>query len=143
MANYYYNNWRPKSEMLHAWKHIAPEAFWEANGFTRAARYLGENGLAKILEKGRFPWDDDNRDYQVPTDNIPYFDHTTLYKNPKTKTCCLVYLPYRKVEDIRDDVTKWAEDNGFKVKFSEKTWYTKGTCVIVLSLPDVDIIIPD
>lgn len=114
---------------------VAPEEFCKANGFTRAAHYNNQRVIEKILKSGTFS----SYIGGLEQEKVPYLDHAIIYKNPKTKTCCLVYIPYNDADDIREEVVQWAKNKGLKADVYEHSWYEEATCLVIVSLPNVSI----
>lgn len=113
----------------------APKEFLDANGFTRATYYQNQEVIEKILKSGTFS----STGVGKPRENIPHLDHAIIYKNPKTKVCCLVYIPYNDANKIRDEVNQWAESKGLKAEIYEHSWYNDSTCLVIISLPSAKI----
>lgn len=126
--------WATAESLGRAYK--APKEFIETNGFTKALRYCNEDGIVEILKEGTF----ESYNYGKSKENVPYLDHAIIYKNTDTNACCLVYLPYEKVEDIRAEVAKWAESKGLKAEFYEHSWYNDKTCTVIISPHNVNIV---
>ncbi len=118
-------------------KFKAPKEFLDANGFTRATHYQNQEVIEKILKSGTFS----SNGCGHPRENVPYLDHIIIYKNPNTKVCCLVYIPYSDANKISDEVNQWAESKGLKAKIYEHSWYNGSTCLVIISLPSVKILL--
>ena len=120
-------------------RYFAPRPFLEANGFTRISSYNREENIEKILKSGTFA----STGYRssIGSENIPYIDHALLYKNPRTKTCCLVYVPYQNADEIRNEIQKWAESRNLKATIMQESWYRDNTCTVIISPADKHIIV--
>ncbi len=114
---------------------VAPKEFLCANGFTYGAHYNNQKHIEMILKSGTFS----SYGFVMEQENIPHLDHAIIYKNPSSKVCCLVYIPYNDADDIREEVKQWAEGKGLKAKVYENSWYNDETCLVIVSLPSVDI----
>lgn len=115
------------------------EDFAVKNGFTRASYYCNEECIEKILKSGTYA---SYGYFKHPRESVPYLDHPLLYKNPKEKKCCLVYLPYMPADDIRLEVEQWAKSKGLKAELYPKSWYSHA-CLVIISLPDVHVLVDD
>lgn len=118
-------------------KFKAPKEFLDANGFTSATLYQNQEVIEKILKSGTFS----SNGCGHPRENVPYLDHAIIYKNPNTKVCCLVYIPYSDANEISDEVNQWAESKGLKAEIYEHSWYNGSTCLVIISLPSAKILL--
>ena len=118
-------------------RYCAPQTFIDANEFTKASTFFGDGDLYKILKTGTFA--SANFGDRGAKNEIPYRDHLLIFKNPKSKTCCLVYIPYYKASDIKKEVEEWAETLGLKADVYDESWYNENTCTIFVHLPNVEI----
>ena len=112
------------------WDFLAPQSFLAKNRFTRVASYNGVKSIEKILKTGTFAscYTPNNKGYE----DIPYLDHTLIYKNPSDKITCLVYQPYQNADEIRDEVCQWAESKGLEARVEDLHWYNEATCVVLV-----------
>jgi effector-binding domain-containing protein len=69
----------------------------------------------------------------------PLADHSVIFKNPKTKTLCLVYHTYHDSEYVAEKVIPWAAGQGLKVFISPKSWYSQHCTMVVICLQDREV----
>ena len=66
----------------------------------------------------------------------PKIDHAVFFKSRSGK-CWLTYQPYINAEELRPEVSGWAERNGFRavVLDADRSWYYPGaTCLVVVDV---------
>lgn len=112
----------------------AHDEFIKANGFTKYFLYSNQKSIEKILKSGTFA----SFGITGESEDVPYLDHGIIYKNHKTKVCCLVYMPYSEPSMVREKVNEWAKAKGLKAEVYDKSWYNS-TCLVIISLPYVNI----
>ena len=134
--------WKTPEEMKKYPTLSTPDWFVKPNGFTKIMEFYNPYlpKLKRILETGRMPGRFHEEEY-ISRYDAPFLDHARLYKNPETGVTCLVYFPYQEVKDIKKDVCQWAESRGLKAKVYKYSWYHEWTCMVVISLPDVNVVV--
>ena len=116
------------------------EAFIKANGFNRMHGWNTGDKVEKIIRSGSLV--SNGRFECTYPKKPPYIDHPRYFKNTQTKVCCLTYSPYYDADDIREEISEWANSLGLKAEVydSSESWYSPGnTCFVVISLPEVEI----
>lgn len=100
---------------------------WARRNDIIACTYSAGN-IPKMLRTGKH-----NADF--PRIQPPYVDHGETFKD-SNGNILFVFHPYKPIENICDEVSKWVIDHGLTVMYydEDKSWYYPGrTSLVVIS----------
>ena len=136
-----------RKSALQAWRDEVNETgrrmFAEANGLKDSPRSFTVEALARGQRSGG------KRRFFQEDDSLGRFDHAEYYKSPEPPhpAVCLVAHVYRTVDQVREDCSKWAKEQGLVAHVLpdqlDSWYYPRGTTTVAYTRPGMEIVWPN